>query len=269
MKIKKLSKKIVRRKHSSLRTIALSENLANWKLSDNDIRLRMERINRDFTTAFKLLQTHTDTITFFGSARFTEDNPYYAQARELARRISSELKLTVVSGGGPGIMEAANRGAHEACLIPSHSHQTDGEALVCGDSLAMTIELPHEQITNPYSTHSADFYYFFSRKVALAYAARAYVCFPGGFGTLDEFFEVLTLKQTHKIPDIPIILCGMTFWKPLVDFIDMTVYQHAGAINDGDRNLYVLTDDLDEILKIIDNSKHKVDRPARAEVPAI
>lgn len=250
MKIKKIRTK----KRSSFASIAEEELRSAWELSDRDIKSRMKRINRDFSRAFKLLQKHEDTVTFFGSARFDEKNPYYKQARTLAQRVSRDLQLTVVTGGGPGIMEAANRGAHEACKLSDHITNGDSQTLICGNSLAMTIELPKEQVSNPYVDRSADFYYFFSRKVGLSYAARAYVYFPGGFGTLDEFFEILTLKQTRKIPNIPIILCGKKFWLPLLEFIDKTVYEHARAINKHDMKLYYLTDDDDEILKIIRNS---------------
>lgn len=241
-------------KKSSLKTIAEHEKKAFWQLSDADIKKRMQRINEDFNNAFKLLQKHTDTVTFFGSARFEESNPYYKDARELARKISRQLKLTIVTGGGPGIMEAANRGASEACQDPKHAHHNDEEPLICGNSLAMTIELPKEQVTNPYVTYSADFYYFFSRKVALSYASRAYIYYPGGFGTMDEFFEILTLKQTDKIPNIPIILCGSQYWKPLLKYIDQTIFTETDAIDKIDMNLYQLTDDHDEIIKIIKNS---------------
>src|SRR5690606_5803531 len=113
-----------------------------------------------------------------------------------------------VSGAGPGIMEAANRGARDAKA----------------DSVGYAIQLPREQEVNRYVTHHADFYYFFSRKVALTFTARAYIYFPGGYGTLDELFEILTLKETGKIPPLPIILVGEDFWRPLVEFLEETVY---------------------------------------------
>ncbi len=195
----------------------------------------MKEINKEFKQAFKLLKEFPDTVTFFGSARFTPDHPSYDQARLLAAKISSELGCTIISGGGSGIMEAANRGAAE----------------VGGDAVAMTIELPHEQVTNRYVSHSVDFYYFFSRKVALAFTARAYVYFPGGYGTLDEFFEILTLKQTGKIEQLPIVLIGTDYWKPLLKYIDETLLEKYKAISPGENMLYTLTDDLDEAYKII------------------
>jgi uncharacterized protein (TIGR00730 family) len=132
-------------------------------------------------------------------------------------------------------MEAANRGAND----------------VNGDSIGMTIQLPYEQVTNEYVNYSVDFYYFFSRKVALSFTARAYICFPGGFGTMDEFFEILTLKQTGRIDPIPIILFGSEYWQPLLSFIDKVLLEKLQAIDPGDRELYHLTDDPSEVIRII------------------
>ncbi|MEX0748729.1 MAG: TIGR00730 family Rossman fold protein [Candidatus Saccharimonadales bacterium] len=227
------------RRHSSLRTVAEREDREIRALSNDDIRIRMKRIHSDFESGFRIIQNHPNTVSFFGSARFDEHNEYYQQARHLAKRIAQELGITIVSGGGRGIMEAANRGAHD----------------VNGDSVGMTIELPYEQVTNEFVTHSSDFYYFFSRKVALAFAARAYVYFPGGFGTMDEFFEILTLKQTGKIKPIPIILVGSSFWQPLLDYIETTLQKQNQTIGENDTQLYTLTDDFDEIIKIIEQTK--------------
>ena len=204
-------------------------------LTKQEIEERIDRIEHDFRVAFALLKGHPSTVTFFGSAvKLSENNVHYKRAQELARRVVGELGLTVVSGGGPGIMEAANRGAYEA-------H---------GDSVGMAIQLPHEQHTNPYVTRSADFYYFFSRKMALTFTARAYVYFPGGFGTLDELFEILNLQKTNKIPKLPVILVGKEFWDPLHEFLEKTVY-HEGTIEKSDLKSYHITDDLDEALGII------------------
>lgn len=203
-------------------------------LTDKEIKLRMKRIDDDFMRAFHLLRKHPDTVTFFGSSMIAQDSKYYGLARELAKRVVSELRLTVVSGGGPGIMEAGNRGAREAK----------------GDSVGMTIELPQEQV-NSYVTHSADFYYFFSRKVALAFTARAFVYFPGGFGTLDELFEILTLQKTGRIPAIPVVLVGSDYWNELQKFLEQTVLKKTGAVTKDDLKLYTITDNLDEVLGII------------------
>lgn len=226
-------------RYSPLQSVAEEEVRHVHALTDGEIRHRMERINDDFRHGFKLVQKHPDTVTFFGSARFKSDNLYYKQARELSRRIVEELGVTIVSGGAGGIMEAANRGAHDAQ----------------GESIGMTIELPSEQVTNSFVTHSVDFYYFFSRKVALAFAARAYIYFPGGFGTLDEFFEILTLKQTGKIPPIPIILYGSDYWRPLLKFIESSLLDKFHTVGPKDTAIYTLTDDFDEIIKIVADSK--------------
>jgi uncharacterized protein (TIGR00730 family) len=200
---------------------------------------RMRRIDADFRRGFDILQGNNNTVTFFGSARFDENNEYYIAARELAGRLSQELDLGVVSGGGPGIMEAGNRGAHE----------------VGGVSLGMTIQLPHEQTTNPYVTDTADFYYFFSRKMALAFGAQAFVIFPGGFGTLDEFFEIITLMQTNKIPKVPVILYGETFWEPLLEVVDQVLKLDFATIDPTDTSLYLLTDSLDLAVNVIASSE--------------
>lgn len=196
---------------------------------------RMRRIYSDFKRGFDLLQENTNTVTFFGSARFDESNYYYQLARRLARRLAKDLGIGVVSGGGPGIMEAGNRGAKE----------------VGGVALGMTIQLPHEQTTNEYVTDTADFYYFFSRKVALAFGAKAFVLFPGGFGTLDEFFEVITLMQTKKIPKVPVVLMGEEFWAPVLDLIDSLLKDEFKTISPNDTNLYLLTDDIDLAVNVI------------------
>ncbi len=205
------------------------------ELSDEEIKARMKRIDHDFRLAFKLLKGHTSTVTFFGSSVLPSHGEYYEHARKLSRTIVEQLGLTVVSGAGPGIMEAANRGAYEAK----------------GDSVGVAIQLPHEQDTNHYVTRSADFYYFFSRKVALTFTARAYIFFPGGYGTLDELFEILTLKKTGKIPPIPIILFESEFWKPLNHYLEKTVYEKTHAITKEDMDMYVITDDMDEVLNVL------------------
>ncbi len=236
--MKKLLKKILPQKDKlPLETIAKigAERVKSVnKLSDIEIKKRMIRINDDFNHAFKLLRRYPDTVTFFGSSQIDRNNKYYKQARHMAKLIVERLHLTIVSGGGPGIMEAGNRGARDA-------H---------GESVGMTIAIPQEQV-NGYVTHSADFYYFFSRKVAMTFTSRAYVFFPGGFGTLDELFEILTLQKTGKIPDIPVILVGSEFWKPLDDFLNNIVYKKLGGIDKKNMTLYEIVDDPQEIISII------------------
>lgn len=230
-------KKIVNKlKHrSSLRLLVRQERKHARRITDAAVKRRMKKINKEFKAGFKLLMKHPDTVTFFGSARFGEDHPYYQQAKELSRRVVEELGSTIVTGGGGGIMAAANQGAAEAR----------------GNSIGMTIKLPHEQVTNPYVNYSVDFYYFFSRKVALSFTARAYIIFPGGFGTMDEFFEVLTLKQTGRIDPIPIVLVGKEFWDPLVRYFEKTLIKDFGTVSPSDTKNFFVTDDPDEVIKLI------------------
>jgi uncharacterized protein (TIGR00730 family) len=235
-KIKKLLYQNVRR--STLKPVGRAEAGQMIDISDRSTRQRMRQINKDFKQAFKLLRQHQNTVTFFGAVHVERDSKYYNLARELAERIVKETGASIVTGGGPGIMEAANRGAADEK----------------GNSIGMTIHLPREQVTNQYVNHSVDFYYFFSRKVALSFAARAYVYFPGGFGTLDEFFEILTLKETQKIKPLPIILIGSDYWGPLDDFIRSTLHERFGTITENDMKLYHITDDLDEAVGIIKES---------------
>lgn len=202
---------------------------------------RLNKINEEFVRGLSFIKQYPHSVTFYGSARFEEDHPLYQKARSLAYRIVKELGHSVVTGGGPGIMEAANRGANEAG----------------GDSLGLNIELPHEQIVNPYVKDSVEFYYFFSRKVALSFSANAYIYFPGGYGTMDEFSEILELVQTKKIPEVPLVLVDSAFWRPLDMFFKNTLYQDYKTIHLEDTGLYKITDDEDEILEIIKNAPPK------------
>lgn len=209
------------------------------ELSDKEVKQRMKRINADFRHAFSLLRRYQNTVTFFGSSMLPASDPYCKLARQLARKLVDELDVTIVSGAGPGIMEAASHGARDAKA----------------DAVGYAIELPKEQATNRYVTHHADFYYFFSRKVALTFTARAYIFFPGGYGTLDELFEILTLKETGKIPALPVVLVGAEYWKPLLKFLEHTVYEQTGALTKADLSLFVQTDDFDEVVRIVEASK--------------
>ena len=200
-------------------------------------KLRVSRISKEFSRGFKFIKKYPKSVTFFGSARFKEDNIHYQQAKNIAEELS-KLGYAIVTGGGPGIMEAANKGAYEAG----------------GASVGLDIRLPKEQITNPYVKDSVDFYYFFSRKVTLSFSAEAYLYFPGGFGTLDEFFEILTLVQTHKIPKVPIILIGSDFWKPLDEFIKKRLLKEHSTISNGDEELYKIIDNDEEIIEIVKNA---------------
>jgi hypothetical protein len=205
---------------------------------------RVYEISREFTAGFKFLQKFPRSVTFFGSARSREDNPYYIKARHLAGRIVKELNYAVTSGGGPGIMEAANRGAKESG----------------GHSVGLTIRLPKEQVMNAYLTEHVDFYYFFSRKVCLAYSAEAFLFFPGGFGTLDEFFEIVTLLQTRKVPKVPVILIGKEYWNIMIAYLRENILSR-GNVDEDDLKMFRVIDDDDEILKIIKEA------PVREAVP--
>ena len=202
---------------------------------------RVSIINKEFRDGFEFLVNHPSSVTVFGSASFDESNHYYQKARELTYKIVEETGFSIVTGGGPGIMEAANRGANEAG----------------GRSIGFCIDLPREQNTNPYVTESLDFHYFFSRKVALSFSAEAFVCFPGGFGTLDEFFEIITLVQTNKIHGIPVFLFGAEFWNPIDDFISNKL-RAFGTIREGDNSLYTVTDDIESIVDAIKNDSRVI-----------
>jgi hypothetical protein len=208
---------------------------------NTDINSRIDNITKEFTEGFNFIKTETKSVTFFGSARTLQSEKDYQMTQELAKRISTELGYAIFTGGGPGIMEAANRGAFESG----------------GKSFGLTIKLPKEQTTNPYLTNHINFYYFFSRKVCMSYSAEAYVYFPGGFGTFDELFEILTLVQTNKIEKVPVILIGSEFWQPFDTFIRNTLLK-SEKINEEDLKLYTITDSLDEALEIIKNAPVRI-----------
>lgn len=198
---------------------------------------RISIITKELRDGFNFIKDYPRSVTIFGGTKFTEGHPYYEKAQRLGDRIVKDLKYSVFTGGGPGIMEAANRGAYNAG----------------GPSLGLTIKLPDEQITNSYVNRHINFNHFFTRKVCLSFSAEAYVFFPGGFGTLDEFFEIITLIQTKKIEKVPIILVGSDFWSRLDMFIKEELLSRK-AINKEDTDLYLITDDEDKIIDIIKNS---------------
>lgn len=171
-------------------------------------------------------------ITIFGSARYKEDHPYYELTRKAAAAFA-KLGFTILTGGGPGLMEAANRGAKD----------------VGGRSVGCNIQLPVEQKPNPYLDKWVYMQHFFLRKVLLVKYSFAFIVMPGGYGTLDEYFEALTLRQTHKIKDFPIIIFGKEYHRELIDHIE--VMRRDATISDADSRLYLVTDDIDEAVKLI------------------
>jgi uncharacterized protein (TIGR00730 family) len=201
---------------------------------------RVFRIMSEFVQGFELLRKHDLSATFWGSARTQPDDPYYKAAEELAAKLA-QRDFSIVSGGGPGIMEASNVGAYK----------------VQGKSVGLNIKLPFEQKLNPYTNQSLNFDFFFSRKVMLAFAAEVYVYFPGGFGTLDEFFEIVTLVQTKKIEQIPIVLYGRDYWQPLIDFFRGHMLERFKTISEEDLQLFHLVDSVDEAYDYIVESVPK------------
>ena len=197
----------------------------------------MFKIMADFVKGFDELGDLGPAVTVFGSARTKEGTPYYDKAVELGKKLSAK-HFNVLTGGGPGIMEAANRGAFEGGGV---------------ESIGLNIDLPMEQVPNPYTTKEETFDYFFSRKVMLVKYSLAYVIFPGGFGTLDELFEALTLVQTRKIQGVRLFLVGEEFYNPLIDFIEECLVSH-GMIDKADMKLITITDDLDFIVSEIEKS---------------
>ncbi|MEO8478942.1 MAG: TIGR00730 family Rossman fold protein [Gemmatimonadota bacterium] len=211
------------------------------KIRRNSDSWRVLRIMGEFTWGFENLQDVAGGVSIFGSARTPSDHPMYQAAVDTGARFAA-AGVPVITGGGPGIMEAANRGAFEAG----------------GLSIGCNIELPHEQYTNPYLTRSLDFKFFFVRKTMFVKYAVGFVVFPGGFGTLDELFESLTLIQTDKVTDFPVVLFGSAYWGGLLDWIRETLVAE-GTISPGDVDLFTVTDDPDEAVRIILDSRERLD----------
>ena len=198
---------------------------------------RVFRIMGEFVEGFDELATLNRGISIFGSARSKPDDPDYKAAQETAALLAKE-GFAVITGGGPGIMEAANRGAFEAG----------------GLSIGCNIELPFEQRPNPYQTRSLTFKYFFVRKMMFVKYSLGFVIFPGGFGTFDELFEALTLIQTKKIRDFPVVLFGSSYWSGLLNWIRDVVLVD-GKIGDHDLKLFHVTDSPEEVVKIVTSSQ--------------
>ncbi|MBI4138285.1 MAG: TIGR00730 family Rossman fold protein [Candidatus Wildermuthbacteria bacterium] len=205
--------------------IAKLMNLPPEKVSG----MRLPRIMEEFAKGFEFLKHYGKSVTFFGSTRSTESSKEYQEARQLAGMFAKE-GFAVITGGGPGIMEAANRGATEAG----------------GKSAGINIQLDAVQNVNPFVQESISFHHFFARKVMLAFASEVYIFFPGGFGTLDEFFEITTLVQTRKIESIPVILLGKEYWTPLLSWIEKDLLKKRAAVDAEDVHIYRLAKNIDD-----------------------
>lgn len=205
---------------------------------------RIFRIMAEFVDSFETLSQLGPGVTVFGSARLPATNRWYKAAVEIGRGLAKH-NFAIITGGGPGIMEAANRGA----------------ALAKGKSVGLNIELPHEQKGNRYANIPIQFHYFFSRKVCFVKYSIAFVFMPGGFGTLDEFFEVLTLVQTRRIPEYPLVLFGREYWTGLLKWMKQRLLEDGQYISPGDLDLVRITDNPQEVIDIVLDYARRVGPP--------
>lgn len=206
---------------------------------------RIFRIMAEFVDSFEIMSNVGPAVTVFGSARTKPKDRYYRDTVALAKGLAKH-GLAVITGGGPGIMAAANRGAAQGK----------------GKSVGLNIELPFEQKPNPYANVPINFHYFFARKVCFTKYSLGFVFMPGGFGTLDEFFEVVTLVQTQRITRFPLILFGRKYWRGLIKWMRAEL-EDAGYISPGDIELATLTDSIDEAIEVILDYQHRVGPPER------
>jgi uncharacterized protein (TIGR00730 family) len=204
---------------------------------------RIFRIMSEFVDSFQTMSQVGPAVTIFGSARTKPSDPFYHAAQDIAKGLAKH-NLAVITGGGPGIMEAANKGAEK-----------NG-----GRSVGLNIELPHEQAGNRYANIPIHFHYFFARKVCFVKYSLGFIYMPGGFGTLDELFEVLTLVQTQRIPQFPIVLFGTAHWKGLIAWMKSRLEKDK-QISPGDLDLLKLTDDVDEVVQIIRDYERRIGPP--------
>jgi hypothetical protein len=223
----------------------INYNLEGPKPRINELKFAFQ-IFIQFIKGFRTLHFIGPCITVFGSARFKEDHPYYIKSREIGKRIA-QLGLTTMTGGGPGVMEAANRGAFE-----------EG-----GKSIGCNIKLPFEQEPNPYTNISITFNYFFIRKVLMVKYSYGFIIMPGGFGTMDEFFETLTLAQTKVINDFPIVVMGKEYYKPFNQWVEKMIAE--GTISEEDKKFMLFTDSEDEAIEHISKyvNKHYTVKPRK------
>ncbi len=229
-----MNKKQYTRDEVCLPASKLAEIVNGQDHSDNASPWRIFKIMAELVDGFEFLKKYGKSATFFGSARCSFDNKIYKETTKLASALSKD-GFAIITGGGPGIMEAANKGAYEEN----------------GQSVGINIKLPMEQRINKYVKSSEAFHYFFTRKIMLSFASEVYIYFPGGFGTLDEFFEIITLVQTKKIKPVPVVLINKEYWTPLLNWIKQDVYGKNKAIDEKDMNIYKLVDNADEAIEYI------------------
>lgn len=215
---------------------AVPRRMKQWTKMKGENAWTMFKVMAEFVDGFEILNNIGPCISIFGSARTKPEHPYYKKAIDIARRLTEE-GYGIITGGGPGIMEAGNKGAK----------------LYGGASVGLNIDLPFEQHHNPYIDvdKSLNHRYFFVRKVMFVKYAQGFVVLPGGFGTMDELFEVLTLIQTGKITKVPVVLYGSSFWNGLKDWIKNIMLEQEHNVNPADLDLLPITDDVEEVVKII------------------
>ena len=230
-------------KKNRIEKIVVKGEKFTLKSLDAIAKNRAETTDIEFQKGYEMVKKYPRSVSILGSAILKPDNEWYKKAESLGGKIARELKYAVVTGGGPGIMEAANKGAYEAG----------------GNSIGYAIKLPNEQYINKYLTDSISFEYFFTRKTMIFCSAEAYIYFPGGFGTMDELFEILTLIKTGKMPPAPVILVGRDFWQPLLNFIEDELYEDYNVIPKDYMEIYRIVDSEDEIIQIIKNAPLRTD----------
>lgn len=201
---------------------------------------RLMKIMNEFINGYKFIRHYKKAVSIFGSARNSLDKKAYKDAHKLGYELA-KAGFAVITGGGPGIMQAANEGALK----------------FGGESVGLNIQLPNEQRINKFVNESTSFHYFFTRKVMLASVSQVYVFFPGGFGTMDELFEMLTLIQTKKVAPIKVILVNKKFWTPMLNWMEKTIYAHNKAISKSDLNLFNLVNNADEAMELINKMVRK------------
>lgn len=206
---------------------------------DEEEEKKLCLIQEEFRDGIDFVKELGPSVTFYGSARLKPDHPEYTKAYELSNRIAKELGYIIISGGGAGIMEAANKGAYDAGI----------------ESVGFTIKLPREQDTNPYVTKEVSFRFFFARQVSMSYSTEACIFCAGGTGTMYEFFEMLTHLQTGKIGKIPVILYGTEFWNPIKKLLEEQFVEKYQTISRSDLERFIVTDDVNQIIEVIRASK--------------